>query len=103
MLGDFTLYAPVSLLGTKCRFERNIELQKADSFAVVLVWQAASTAPLQEITGKSNGNRLPTENEWHILRAGTVLAIRFECKLRLASTFSQKPFFTDTGQTIATL
>ena len=58
---------------------------------------------LQEITGKSNGNRPPIENEWHILRVGTVLAIWFECKIRLASTFSQKPFFTDTGQTIATL
>ena len=30
---------------------------------------------LQEITGKSNGNRPPIENEWHILRVVTVLAI----------------------------
>ena len=44
---------------------------------------------MQEITGKSNGNRPPIENEWHILRVGTVLAIWSKCKIRLASTFSQ--------------
>ena len=38
---------------------------------IVLVCGAAiKSVPLQEITGKSNGNRPPIENEWHIRRYG---------------------------------